>query len=331
MKTPSFWYDSEPLSPLFSFLLRPFAWLYTWGARLHEKHSHPAPHPLPVICLGNLTAGGSGKTPTSIALSKLFQAERVFLSPAFVTRGYRGKIRLTERVDQSGNAALWGDEAVLLARHAPTFVSPNRHAGALAAKSHGADVVILDDGLQNYSMTKSVSFAVVDGQMGFGNGEILPAGPLRQPLEDGFKSVDAFILIGEDTARIEKTLPPDKPVFKANLQVRIPPDLPLHEPYVGFCGIGFPEKFRRTLIEIGIDLKGWHPFADHHPYTIQDMYLLMGEALDKKTRLITTEKDYVRLPDFHQKTMIDTLPVEIVFESPDLLLAFIREKTSLSS
>lgn len=331
MKTPSFWYqDSSIYSPL-SVLLTPLAWLYAKAASFHKAHSTPASAPLPVICLGNLVAGGSGKTPTAIALAKLLQNEKVFLSPAFVTRGYRGRVKTTERVDQSNNASLWGDEAVLLARHAPTFVSPNRYLGALAAKSHGADVAILDDGLQNYSLNKNVSFAVIDGQMGFGNERIIPAGPLRQSLEDGFSRVDAFILIGEDLHNLKNRLPADKPVFTARLKVKEPLELPSKGPYIGFCGIGFPDKFKNTLAENGIELSGWHSYADHHPYTIQDLYLLLGEAFEKKSRLITTEKDYVRLPDFQQKGMIDIVPVEIVFNSPEDLLSFICQKTASTS
>ncbi len=328
MKTPAFWYASKP--SFASTILSPLAKLYTKGAEFHRAHKTPLPVASPVICLGNLVAGGSGKTPTAIALMKLIVESHLFLSPAFVTRGYKGTIIGPERVDDSNNAILWGDEAILLARHATTYVSANRYDGADHAVFNGADAVILDDGLQNYDLQKDISFAVIDGMMGFGNEQIIPAGPLRQPLSDGFNRTDAFILIGEDTRDILSKIPADKPVFRARMQVREPLDLP-HMPYIAFCGIGFPDKFRATLEAQKIDCVGFHAYADHHHFTIDDMTQLIDEALEKKARLLTTEKDFVRLPDFTKKSMIDVLPIEIIFENPDAILDFIRTRTASSS
>jgi tetraacyldisaccharide 4'-kinase len=322
MKTPSFWYSSDKNS-LCATLLSPLAALYTKGDAINRGRSHPQPVASPVICLGNLVAGGSGKTPTAIALMKLIKDRNFFLSPAFVTRGYGGKIVGPERVDDTHNQIFWGDEAILLARHATTYVSANRFEGADAAVFNGADAVLLDDGLQNYDLVKDVSFAVVDGKMGFGNERVIPAGPLRQPLGDGMARADAFILIGDDERDVLSKIPADKPVFRARLQVREPQDLP-HGAYIAFCGIGFPDKFRATLDAQKINCVGFHAYADHHAFTIDDMTKLVEEALEKKARLLTTEKDYVRLPDFTMKQLIDVLPVEIIFENPDALLDFIR-------
>lgn len=329
MKTPSFWYTSQGFS-LSSALLSPLSALYARGAKFHRDHSTPLPVASPVICLGNLVAGGSGKTPTAIALMNLLRDNHVFLSPAFVTRGYKGEIIGPELVDSSHNDIFWGDEAILLSRHGPTFVSANRYEGADHAVFNGADAVILDDGLQNYDLKKDISFAVIDGLMGFGNGKVIPSGPLRQPLRDGFDRTDAFILIGEDTRNILSQIPENKPVFRATMQVRQPLSLP-STPYIAFCGIGFPEKFKATIESQSIDCIGFHAFGDHHQYTMDDMTRLIEEALDKKARLLTTEKDFVRLPDFNKKSMIDTLPIEIVFESPDSLLDFIRTRTPPSA
>ncbi len=328
MKTPAFWY--APRSSISSVLLSPFAKLYAKGADFHRSHSKPQPVASPVICLGNLVAGGSGKTPTAIALMKLIKDNHLFLSPAFVTRGYKGKIKGPERVDDSNNPTLWGDEALLLARHATTYVSANRYDGADHAVFNGADAVILDDGLQNYDLQKDLSFAVIDGMMGFGNEKIIPAGPLRQPLADGFTRTDAFILIGDDTRDILSKLPEGKPVFRARINVREPLDLP-HVPYVAFCGIGFPDKFRATIDAQKIECVGFNAYADHHDFTMHDMTKLVDEALEKKARLLTTEKDFVRLPDFTKKSLIDVLPIEIVFENPDAILDFIRTRTAPSS
>ena len=329
MKTPKFWYAPNKKS-LAATLLTPIEGIYERASRFHRENSHPQAVEAPVICLGNLVAGGSGKTPTAISLMKLLKSTNFFLSPAFVTRGYKGKIVGPERVDDSNNADFWGDEALLLARTATTYVSANRYQGAEAAIFNGADAVILDDGLQNYDLQKTVSFAVMDGRMGFGNERVIPAGPLRQPIEDGLARTDAFILIGEDFRDARSKIPAEKPIFHASIKVRDNIDLP-QTPYVAFCGIGFPEKFKATIDELKIDCVGFNAYADHHAFTMDDMSKLVDEALDKKARLLTTEKDYVRLPDFAKKSLIDVLPIEIVFENPDAILDFIRSRLPTSS
>ena len=304
--------------------MMPLARLYTRAARLHKSRKTPREVTIPVICLGNVLAGGSGKTPTAISLLRLLQDSRLFLSPAFVTRGYKGTIEGPERVDNSHDATMWGDEALLLSRVAPTYVAYDRFAGAKLAMESGADAVLLDDGLQNYSLVKNISFCVVDGLMGFGNERVIPAGPLRAPLDEGFQNIDAFILIGDDTRGIRAKLPADKPIFTARLEIRAPLDL-APAPYIAFCGIGYPEKFRKTIEQAGISLAGWHSFADHYRYTMDDMTRLVNDAIENKARLLTTEKDFVRLPDFHQKSMIDVLPVDIVFDNPDAIVTFIHD------
>ena len=332
MKAPFFWYASPSrLAPgsFFSALLSPLAFAYAKIAKFHRDSSDARVVPLPVICLGNLVSGGSGKTPTAMALLQILKDKKVFLSPGFLTRGYRGKIRLAERVDESHDPALWGDEALLLNRHAPTFVSRNRFQGAKLMQQHGCDAVIMDDGLQNYSIRKDVSFAIIDGMMGFGNGKVIPAGPLRQPLKEGFDLSDAFILIGEDRRNIRPSLPQDKPVFTAQLQTPATFSLPASTPYIAFCGIGYPDKFKATLIKCGATLVGWHAYGDHHAYTMSEIEKLIGESIEKKARLITTEKDFARLPDFTKKSLIDILPVEVVFDNPGSVTDFIRDKTAI--
>lgn len=324
MKTPSFWYSDKP--SLLSGLLSPLAHLYARGALFDKENAEPQEVRAPVICCGNIVAGGSGKTPTALALMKLLKENHVFLSPAFVTRGYRGKIIGPERVDNTRNAVFWGDEALLLAANAPTYVAHNRFDGAETAINAGADAVILDDGLQHYTLTKDVSFAIIDGRMGFGNEKVLPAGPLRLPLEDGIESADAFILIGDDKKYVRGKIPEGKPVFTAHINVRQDADLP-HVPYIAFCGIGFPEKFKDTLAEQKIECVDFVAFPDHHAFTEDDLEKLAMQALEKKARLITTEKDYVRLPYFAKKQLIDVLPIEIIFDELSPLIDFIKAKT----
>ncbi|MEK7800939.1 MAG: tetraacyldisaccharide 4'-kinase [Pseudomonadota bacterium] len=329
MKTPAFWYAPSPHNSL-ARLLSPLAALYAHMARLDKSRYTPKSVTAPVICIGNIIAGGSGKTPCAITLMKLLKDSKTFLSPAFVTRGYKGKVEGPERVDDTNSPTFWGDEALLLCRHAPTYVAQNRLAGAELAIFNGADAVLLDDGLQHYSLQKDISFCVIDCMMGFGNGKVIPAGPLRQTLSDAWPAIDAFLLIGDDIHNIRAQLPLSKPVFTGTLKACEPLELS-NTPYIAFCGIGFPDKFKKTLSENGIELAGWHPFADHHAYTMDDMTRLVDEAINNKARLITTEKDFVRLPDFHQKSLIDVLPIEIHFDEPQNIIDFIRSKLAAHS
>ncbi|HNQ92018.1 MAG TPA: tetraacyldisaccharide 4'-kinase [Alphaproteobacteria bacterium] len=325
MKTPSFWYRRS--ASLCSLALSPVAALYSTLSGLHQAFAVPQESPIPVLCLGNLVAGGAGKTPTAIALAKLIESSRTFSSPMFVTRGYGGNVAGPERVDKTeeGGALVWGDEALLLARHAPTIVAEDRHAGAVYAHDTGADVVILDDGLQNYTVRKNVSFCVVDGLMGFGNGKLIPSGPMRQTFENGFRGVDAVILIGEDLAGARAKIPAMLPVFTAQIKTDASH---LSGSYIAFCGIGYPEKFKKTLDDIGVSVVAFHGFADHYEFKATELDKLANEARAHNARLLTTEKDFVRIPECPAKPLIDILPIEVVFDAPESLLSFIQEKAA---
>ncbi len=323
MKTPGFWYKKT--SGLEA-ILSPLADMYTKLGRRHRARSTPQKLAIPVICIGNIVSGGSGKTPTAIALLQLIQSSKISLSPFFLTRGYRGKISGPERVDDTHDPALWGDEALLLSRYAPTIVSKNRYAGGILAQNLEADLILMDDGMQNYSLSKDITFCVVDGRMGFGNEAVVPQGPLRQPLEDGYALTDAFILIGTDKQDLMSKLPSGKPVFHATLKVKSDFHLSKQQPYIAFCGIGFPQKFETSLRNEGLNIIDFKSFGDHHSYTPRDIVDLGNLAEKRNARLITTEKDFARLPDFFRKQFVDVLPVEIVFHEAEAIVAFIKGK-----
>ena len=323
MKSPSFWYGEKNSV---SAILAPLSAVYTNLGRRHRRRSQPKKLAIPVICVGNIVSGGSGKTPTALALVKLLRDSKISLSPFFLTRGYRGKIEGPERVDDSHDPDLWGDEALLLSRHAPTIVSKNRFAGGLLAQNLEADLIIMDDGMQNYTLSKDVTFCIVNGKMGFGNENVIPQGPLRQPLNDGYALSDAFILIGADERGITSNLPEGKPIFKASLKTVEGQKISKETPYIAFCGIGYPEKFKASLDESGLTIKDFKSFGDHHTYSPKDIAELSNMASAQNARLITTEKDFARLPDFFQKDLIDVLSVEIVFENPDAITTFIKSK-----
>lgn len=324
-RTPGFWYDTKsPRARACALLLTPFSWLYAAGRKLHNI-TRPPPRRagIPVLCVGNLTAGGSGKTPLALFLFSLIHDQRLADKPFFLTRGYGGSLPGPVRVDPARHDfRAVGDEPLLLARHAPTVVSRNRRAGAELAKAQGADLLILDDGFQNPSLFKDISFLVIDGESGFGNFGLLPAGPLREPSDDAFSRADAFVITGEDAHAIRDRLPPGKPVFTAHLNAVNPPD-PAQR-WLAFAGLGRPEKFRTTIQSLGLSLAGWSPFPDHYPYTSQDLEDLTSRARALNARLLTTEKDTLRLPpDFAAQVAI--LPVTLEIKEKKAILDFLKE------
>jgi tetraacyldisaccharide 4'-kinase len=257
---------------------------------------------VPVICVGNLTAGGSGKTPVAIAVAKhlLARDEKVF----FLTRGYggaeAGPLLVT---DQS--AAKVGDEALLLAKTAPTIVARDRAAGARLAVAQGATIIVMDDGHQNFSLAKKLSLVVVDG---FDNGLMIPAGPLREPVAQGLSRADAVIAMNDDPLAF------GGPVLRARLAAD-GADLKGKRVFA-FAGIGRPEKFITSLQEAGAIVTGREFFPDHHPYSpveITRLRQLAGDAV-----LVSTEKDFVRL-EAADRRGIAVLPVAAAFDQPQLL------------
>jgi tetraacyldisaccharide 4'-kinase len=259
---------------------------------------------LPVICVGNLTAGGSGKTPIAIAIAELLRARGH--KPCFLTRGYGGSERGPALASRGHSAAVMGDEALLLARAAPTIVARDRAAGARLAKDKGATVLVMDDGHQNFSLRKSLSLVVVDAETGFGNGFQIPAGPLREPVRQGLGRADAVVLVGDGAPDLQGFT---GPVLRAHLAAD--GGAFAGKPVFAFAGIGRPEKFAASLEETGAQVIGSCFFADHHPYTEDEILELKAVAGD--AMLVTTEKDFVRLST-KSREGIKVLKVAAVFD-----------------
>jgi tetraacyldisaccharide 4'-kinase len=294
MHEPSFWWRNPGLAAA---LLAPAAAFYgAVAARRMAQRGTRAP--LPVICVGNFTLGGSGKTPAAIALAQLLtQAD---CKPALLSRGYGGNLAGPVTVDPHANTAVQvGDEALLLAQAAATIVARDRIAGAEAAQAAGADIIVMDDGLQNPSLTKDLSIAVVDGRRGIGNGKVFPAGPLRAPLAAQFARVDALLIVGEiDGARdiVAQARGRGLPVFRG----RLVPDRAAIEAIGGrkvlaFAGIGDPHKFFTTVAAAGIVAAHCRAFPDHHRYTAEEAGALIMQAEHDGLRLLTTAKDHARM------------------------------------
>jgi tetraacyldisaccharide 4'-kinase len=314
MKTPDFWQrDSKSLMPA---LLGPASWLYGAAARLQRSLQKTSSVEVPVICVGNVVAGGAGKTPVALALAQFFLAEG--RNPHFLTRGYGGRLKGPVRVVRDVHKfSDVGDEALILAAAAPTWVARDRVEGAAAAAKAGAGVIIMDDGFQNPALKKDMSLLVLDGGYGTGNGRLLPAGPLRETLEDGLARADAVVLVdGESDNDHINQLIINKPVFKAKLVPKSTGETISGEDVVAFAGIGRPAKFFNSLQNIGCRLIECFSFADHHVYNNDEIMKMVELASARNAALVTTRKDYVRLTA-EAKMMVTVFDVEMNFEAPE--------------
>ena len=290
MRAPDFWQTNK--GGLTSLALAPLGWLYGAAGATIWAMARPWKAPVPVICIGNLVAGGAGKTPVALDLAqRLLQRGKAV---HFLSRGYGGSETGPLRVDPALHTSdKVGDEPLLLVRLAPTWVAADRVAGCRAAANAGAEMIIMDDGFQNPAVVKDLSVIVVDGGYGFGNGRVMPAGPLREPLATGLKRANAVVVIGGDG---KVNLPHNHPpVIKARLVATEDSQELKGQAVVAFAGIGRPGKFFETLRATGCDIRAAHAFADHHPYSAADLDRLRHQAENESARLVTTEKDAVRL------------------------------------
>lgn len=294
MRAPAFWSNPDSLAAR---LLSPVGALV--GAVTLARMARPgAQAPLPVVCIGNPTVGGAGKSPAARLLADRLAAGG--WRPAVLLRGHGGRLAGPVLVDpERHGAADVGDEALVHARHHSTIVARDRPAGVRLAADTGSDIVVMDDGFQNPSLAKDLSILVVDGPAGLGNGRVLPAGPLRAPFGPQMGRADALLVVGEGEAG-EALVRPARALGKTVLQAAIVPDPAVVGPLAGrdvlaFCGIGRPSKFAETLGAAGLRNVVLRPFADHHAYSDADAEHLLGEQRRTGLPLLTTEKDAVKL------------------------------------
>lgn len=328
MRPPEFWradVGGRDAALAVRALLTPLSWAYAAATANRIRTTTPRHVGVPVICVGNITVGGAGKTPVTRAIRAKFGAAAHTLS-----RGYGGRVAGPLRVTPDMDAREVGDEPLLHARDGDAWIARDRFAGAQAAAQAGAHAIIMDDGFQNPALAKDLSILVFDPDYGVGNGQVLPAGPLREPLQAGLARADAIVLLhngatdGEASAH-EWLAGFAKPILHARIA---PTGAPPAGKLIAFAGLARPEKFFDTLGAAGGDIDEAVPFADHHVYTADDLALLTQLAEERAATLITTEKDAARLsPEWRARVAV--LPVAARFDDEaalDALLAPIRSR-----
>ena len=315
--SPRFWrHDSSPLLPA---LLSPLAAI----TRLSTARRVARPGwraPVPVICCGNVTVGGAGKTTLALDIAARLTARGVPVH--ILLRGYGGSSCGVRRVHPNDPASLVGDEALLLAAIAPTWIGADRAASARAALAAGAPALVMDDGLQNPTLQKTLSLLTIDGGFGFGNGRVLPAGPLREPVTAGAARCQAAILIGPDRTGAKHFLPPGLPILRADL---VPgPEIRLHigKSVLAFAGIASPDKFFNGLEQAGIGLADRLAFPDHHPFTERELQRIIAQARKLHIRPVTTPKDATRIPAA-LRAEFDVIGVALQWQDPAEIEALI--------
>jgi tetraacyldisaccharide 4'-kinase len=308
MREPSFWYHDG----LAARLLSPLGALYDALGRRRVAGPSPADCGVPVICVGNATSGGTGKTPVVIDLARRLQMRGVLVH--LLTRGYKGREVGPHPVNPMGDdAARVGDEPLLLARAAPTWVARDRAAGARAAVAEGAQAILMDDGLQNPALKRDLNVLVIDGARGFGNGRVIPAGPLRTRLARTLEQVHAGVVVGADRTDVARRLPSGMPLARADVEVDAVTRGRLSGMRVlAFCGIGRPAKFYDTLRELGAELVETRSFADHHRYRPSELTGVLEIAKRGGLTPITTEKDAARLPAWAQ-ARVEVVPITLAW------------------
>ena len=329
MQAPKFWYRSRSWQ---AFSLSPLGMVYARATARRQKNARPTRMGIPVICIGNLNVGGTGKTPTTIAIAQMLISRGIAVH--IVSRGYGGSLQAVTRVDLRVHTAdETGDEPLLMAAFAPTWVANERVSGARAAQNAGADVILLDDGFQDPSLIKDLSIIVVDATRGFGNGRCLPAGPLREPVHVGLKRANAVISIGKPEAQSQfRERAADQLDRIAHITASLKPiemGMPWAEGrYLAFAGIGDPEKFFGTLRGLGAALVRTVALDDHQKLARPMIKRLMKEAQSMNAQLVPTEKDAARLPG-DLRSGILSLPVRLEFDDAHVLETLLEPVLSM--
>ena len=327
INSPKFWYRNDWLSKVLALIIYPLSIIWIIISFIKKKVSKTYRSRLKIICVGNLNIGGTGKTPFAIYTYKILK--ELGFNPVFLTRGYGGKEKGPVKVECTHQYKDVGDEALLLNNIGPTIVSRDRSLGAKFIENHkyNYDVILMDDGLQNYQLEKNIKFLLVDKNLKFGNKLCVPAGPLREPINQRLKEIDSIILTGNNTDQDIglRKISDYISVFNSSIKIMQSSNIKGNK-FLAFCGLGNPDKFYETLEKGGYKVFLTKSFPDHHQYTEEEINHLILKAKNKNLTLITTAKDYVKIID--KKNEIQVLSIESSFNAKDELRfkAFLKEK-----
>lgn len=324
MRPPKFWDRPPHRAGWAATALTPISFIVSAVARLRQRRTTPMKVSVPVVCVGNLVVGGAGKTPTVRAICERLSMRG--LTPHILSRGYGGRLKGPHQVDPERDSAQdVGDEPLMLAQDAPVWIGADRRITAEAAIEAGADALVMDDGFQNPQLEKDLSILVIDAAVGHGNGRVIPAGPLREPLSIGFDRADCTVVIGKPAdGRAYPTVPKSVPKLQAHLRPTFPEGTLAGRPVLAFAGIGRPSKFFDTLGGMGAQIVERVAFDDHHEYAPAILARLDRRAKQLGASLATTEKDAMRLPPRFRHRVI-VVPVRLGFANFALLDALLDQ------
>ena len=314
MKTPKFWYSQKSI---ISVLLKPLTYIWILGSKLRCKKPYIFKG-IKIIKVGNVVIGGSGKTPTVIALINKLSNSNMIVH--IISKGYKGSIKESTQVNTNIHSYKEvGDEAIILSKIAPTWIGKNRVESIKNAQMKGANIVILDDGIQDSSIKGDLNILVFNGSQGIGNGKIIPAGPLREKLSESIIKCNFSIIIDEDKNNLTSILNKYIPLVKAEIKIESEYlNNFKNKDVVAFCGIGYPNKFFETLEKIGCNIKYKKSFPDHHQYKNKEIIQLLNDSIKYNSLLITTEKDHIKIPNKY-KGRIFYFPIKIIFNNDKII------------
>ncbi len=314
LKAPKFWYLKK--DTILSSSLYPLSLLFRFGTKIRNLVSKKNQSPLPTICVGNIVVGGAGKTPVALKIGELLIKSGY--KPHFISKGYAGLTKISTLVKSWHSATSVGDESILLSEVAPTWVGNDRINSSILAKSEGSDCLIMDDGFQNPNIQKDFSIIVINSEQEFGNRRVMPSGPLRESIKRGLSRTNLVIVIGNPSEEIKKTVPDHIPIIESNFEIKKENKSFKGQKIVAFAGIAYPEKFFNSLKDQGANIIKEISYPDHHIYNENDLLSLVETANKTQSILVSTKKDYVRIPKSY-RSLVNTLEGEIIFKDEQLL------------